>query len=238
VVNTEGEKSSQIRKSLKGFKTKDPFKVQGLGSGGGGSSSDSGSVEVQDAAAAGASGSATGGGGTDSGSGDTSFTPPSSDTSGGDSGSTTPGLKYFQYTVDVRFGKGENLDKKRLEQFRALPSSENPVVVFMGARTDGETAVFLVSSASSTTGEGNCEPDDTCTFLYMKKGDEQRIEAVNENNEVVTYELVLLGIDVERTDGPEKAAGSSSRSKRSKRSVADVKGKTNPFARGFQAIGF
>ena len=78
--------------------------------------------------------------------------------------------------------------------------------MFMGVKEDGETAIFLQSSAASSTGEGNCEPDDTCTFLYMKKGDKQRIEAVNENDEVVTYELVLLDIDVKRTDGPEKAA--------------------------------
>ena len=71
----------------------------------------------------------------------------------------------------------------------------------------------------------------------MKEGDKQRIEAVNENDEVVTYELVLLGIDVKRTDGPEKAASSSrsKRSKRSARSVEDAKGRTNPFARGFQS---
>ncbi len=112
--------------------------------------------------------------------------------------------------------------------------------MFMGVKEDGETAIFLLSSAATSTGEGNCEPDDTCTFLYMKEGDEQRIEAVNENDEVVTYELVLLGIDVKRTDGPEKAASSSrsKRSKRSARSVEDAKGRTNPFARGFQAIGF
>ena len=86
--------------------------------------------------------------------------------------------------------------------------------MFMGVKEDGETAIFLLSSAATSTGEGNCEPDDTCTFLYMKEGDKQRLEAVNENDEVVTYELVLLGIDVKRTDGPEKAK-SSSRSKRS-----------------------
>jgi hypothetical protein len=111
------------------------------------------------------------------------------------------------------------------------------VLVFMGVKEDGETAIFLQSSAATSTGEGNCEPDDTCTFLYMKKGDEQRIEAVGENDEIITYKLVLLDIDVKRTDGPEKAERSS-RSKRSKRSVEGAKGKTNPFARGFQAIGF
>ena len=107
----------------------------------------------------------------------------------------------------------------------------------MGVKEDGKTAAFLLSSAAATTGEGNCEPDDTCTFLYMKKGDKQRIEAVNSNDEIITYELVLLDIDVKRTDGPEQAQ-SSSRSKRSKRSVEKTKGRTNPFARGFQAIGF
>ena len=99
--------------------------------------------------------------------------------------------------------------------------------MFMGVKEDGETAMFLLSSAATSTGEGNCEPDDTCTFLYMKKGDEQRIEAVNENDEVVTYELELLDIDVKRTDGPEKAASSSrsKRSKRSARSVEDAEGR-------------
>ena len=143
------------------------------------------------------------------------------------SGTTTqPQTFYYTYAADVRFGKEGNLDRKTLNQFRSLPSSQDPVVVFMGVKEDGETAIFLLSSAATSTGEGNCEPDDTCTFLYMKEGDEQRIEAVNENDEVVTYELVLLDIDVKRTDGPEKAASSSrsKRSKRSARSVEDAKG--------------
>ncbi len=52
-VSTEGKKSSEIRKQLEGFDTKDPFKPQNMG--GGGSSSSAGSVEVQsgDAAAGG-----------------------------------------------------------------------------------------------------------------------------------------------------------------------------------------
>lgn len=237
-VSTEGKKSSEIRKDLEGFETKDPFKPQNLAGGG---STSGGSVEVQggDATAGGGSTDASvadspplgtsGGGATDGGS--------STDTSGT---TTTPQTFYYTYAADVRFGKEGNLDRKTLSQFRSLPSSQDPVVVFMGVKEDGETAIFLLSSAASSTGEGNCEPDDTCTFLYMKKGDEQRIEAVNENDEVVTYELVLLDIDVKRTDGPEKATSSSrsKRSKRSARSVEDARGHTNPFARGFQAIGF
>ncbi len=71
----------------------------------------------------------------------------------------------------------------------------------MGVKSDGKTAVFLVSSASGTTGEGNCEPDDTCTFLYMKKDQQQSFEAVDENDQVVTYVLKLLKINVEETEG-------------------------------------
>jgi hypothetical protein len=233
VVNTQGKKSSEIRKDLEGFQSKDPFRPQGIhtaaGSGGG-------SVEVQ----GGGSASTSGGGG-----GDVSDSPPLG-TSGSGGGNTTPDTSgsttkpqtfYYTYTADVRFGKAGNLDRKTLQQFRSLPSSQNPVLVFMGVKQDGKTAIFLQSSAATSTGEGNCEPDDTCTFLYMKKGDEQMIEAVGANDEVVNYKLVLLDIDVKRTDGPEKAT-SSSRSKRSKRSVEDAQGKTNPFARGFQAIGF
>lgn len=234
-VSTEGKKSSEIRKDLEGFETKDPFKPQNLGGGGGAGSG--GSVEVQ-------GGDATASGGsTDASLADA---PPLGTSGGGGSSTDTSGTTtepqtfYYTYAADVRFGKEGNLDRKTLQQFRSLPSSQDPVLVFMGVKEDGETAIFLQSSAASSTGEGNCEPDDTCTFLYMKKGDKQRLEAVNENDEVVTYELVLLGIDIKRTDGPEKAT-SSSRSKRSKRSarrVEDAKGRTNPFARGFQAIGF
>jgi len=237
IVNTEGKKSSEIRKQLEGFDSKDPFKPQNLGGGGGGGSAD-GSVEVQ-----GGGDSSSGGGG---GSVDISDAPPlgtsgggsgDGSTTGSGGGSTKPEVFYYTYAADVRFGKEGNLDRKTLQQFRSLPSSQNPVLVFMGVKEDGETAAFLLSSAAATTGEGNCEPDDTCTFLYMKKGDKQRIEAVNSNDEIITYELVLLDIDVKRTDGPEQAQ-SSSRSKRSKRSVEKTKGRTNPFARGFQAIGF
>jgi len=234
VVNTEGKKSSEIRKNLRGFEAKDPFKVQGLGGGGGGSNTD-GTVQVQDSAPTTDSGASGGG----------SATPTSESTSGsGNQGSspttTSTGsqkLTYFKYTVDVRFGKSDNdLDKKRLDQFRALPSSQDPVIVFMGVRTDGETAVFLVSSASSTTGEGNCEPDDTCTFLYMKPGEQQSFEAIDGNNAVITYVLKLLDVNVEKTDAPKGAKASTKASRRAARRVA--REHRNGLNRRIQAIGF
>ena len=69
----------------------------------------------------------------------------------------------------------------------------------------GKSAVFLVSTATGTTGEGDCEPDDTCTFLYMKSGQTQSFEAVDENDQVVTYKLKLIETNVEETEAPKEA---------------------------------
>lgn len=231
VVSSEGAKSSEIKKSLRGFQTKDPFKVHNLPTGGG--SSDQGSVQVEGGAAstgASESGSASSGSG--------SATPQTTTGSGESTGTTAPtGPKYFTYTVDVRFGKEGNLDKKRLERFRALPSSENPVIVFMGVTVDGDDAVFLVSSASGTTGEGDCQPDDTCTFLYMSPGQQQAFESVDGNDQVVTYVLKLLDVNVEETEAPKSASSSSSKASRRAARVARAK-RTRSFSDRIEALGF
>jgi hypothetical protein len=252
VVTTQGKKSSEIRKDLEGFRSKDPFKPQNIGGGGG--EGGGGSVQVQgtDTATTGAGGAGGGSVTPDSTSGSAPAGGDSSTGSGG--GTTKPQTFYYTYAAEVRFGKEGNLDRKTLQQFRSLPSTQDPVLVFMGVKQDGETAIFLQSSGATSTGEGNCEPDDTCTFLYMKKGDEQRIEAVTENGDVVTYKLVLLDIDVKRTDGPEKAKSSSRRAhsshkahtrhkahssrKAHSRRKAERAERRAKRARGFQAIGF
>lgn len=220
VVNTEGSKSTEIRKSLKGFDSKDPFKVHGLPTGGG--TADQSAVTGVTGAGAGTTtiGSDTGtslGSGSGSGSGSSG----SQGTSGsGESTGQSGEARYYTWTATVRFGIGDDVDKvdkKRMERFRALPSSKNPVVVFMGVTTDGKSAVFLVSAATGTTGEGDCEPDDTCTFLYMKAGDTQSFEAVGENDQVVTYKLKLLETNVEETEAPASSSSTRRASTRAQR---------------------
>jgi hypothetical protein len=252
VVNTEGSKSSEIRKRLQGFQPKDPFKVQGLG-GGGGSEASGATGESTTLGAGTGTTLEPGAGGDTSGSGTSGSGTSGSGTSGsGQSGSGTSGqsgsITYFTWTATVRFGIGDNadqLDKKRLERFRALPSSENPVVVFMGVTTDGEKAVFLVSTASGTTGEGDCEPDDTCTFLYMKPGQTQSFEAVDEDDQVVTYKLKLIDTNVEKTDPPKSSSSSASRrastraqrrARRAERMERDRR--DEGFAARVEAVGF
>ena len=241
VINTEGTKSSEIRKRLKGFATKDPFKVQGLPKAGSTTGQLTPPGATSDAGAATGTGTTTGTGTSTPGTSGTSGSGESTSGSGDSTGSGSPTLSYFTYTVDVRFGKVDNLDKKNVEPFRALPSSEDPVVVFMGVKTDGKTAVFLVSSASGTTGEGNCEPDDTCTFLYMKEDQQQSFEAVDANDQVVNYALKILKINVEETEAPQSSSSSSSRAARraARRAERARRAHTREgFSARVQAIGF
>jgi hypothetical protein len=212
-VSTEGKKSSEIPKDLRSFKQKNPFTPQGL---------------TSTAAGAAASGTATppatgtGGGTVSSGSLTGSGSSPSSSSPGssgtgtgsptGSTGAPTKKTIYWHYTVNVRFGKTGKEDLKTLNEFRALPGSDNPVLVFMGVKNDGKTAVFLVSAKATTIGDGKCAPSDTeCTFLYMKKGNKQTIEAVDTTGAITDYTLVLKSVDVKQTSAPAKAKASKSR---------------------------
>ena len=97
-----------------------------------------------------------------------------------------------------------------LQQLRSLPSSDNPIVVFMGATLDGEKAVFLVSASADLTlkGDGTCKPSaDQCVFLYLSPGDSQTLEVAGSDGSLKTYELKLTSIDSKVLD---KAPGAAS----------------------------
>jgi hypothetical protein len=211
-VSIEGKKSSEIRKDLRFFKQKNPFTPQGVASPSGVASVTSATTVPGAAGGTGSTGSLTGGGSSSTGSSTSS--PGSSGTgTGSPTGSTGTTTKtiYWHYTVDVRFGKTGTEDLKTLTEFRALPTSDNPVVVFMGVKNDGKTAVFLVSAKATTIGDGKCAPSDTeCTFLYMKKGDKQTIEAIDTTGAITDYTLELKSVDVKQTSAPDKAKFSKS----------------------------
>jgi hypothetical protein len=216
-VSTEGKKSSEIRKNLRRFTRKNPFTPQGVNLN---ANLASGTAEpVQTDLGGAVTAGATGGdsfapGSTDSGS---SGTGTSGSTTTPSAGSTTETF-YYHYTASVRFGVTGKEDAKTLNEFRALPSSDNPVIVFMGVRNDGKTAVFLISADSTTTGDGTCKPDDdACTLLYMKKGNVRTIEAVNADNSITEYTLELRDINVERTTAPDEADSSKDGTRRLER---------------------
>jgi len=229
-VSTEGKKSSEIRKNLRHFQVKNPFTPQGLTSSSGSASSAGNAQPVEQPGTSG--GTVT----------PTTTSSSSTGSSGGSSGSTgstgtantAPTTKkqtfYYTYTVDVKFGKTGKEDAKTLTKFRALPGSDNPIVVFIGVRNDGETAVFLVSANATTTGDGKCSPSDTeCTFLYLKKKQSRTIEAVDADGGITDYTLELTGINVKKTKGPERAQSHSSSSKASRARLRSVTNNLDAF---------
>jgi hypothetical protein len=162
-----------------------------------GSAGDTGSVFTPGGSTGGGStgGGSTGGGSTGGGSG---------------SGSGSQSVFYYTYVADVTFGKVDETKRRKLQQLRALPSSDLPVIVFMGATADGDKAVFLVGSGADVTGDGTCKPsDEQCVFLYMKPGDSVSIVVGDATGALTTYELKLHEIEVDKLDEPPAAESSS-----------------------------
>jgi hypothetical protein len=244
-VSLGGKKSSEIRKDLSRFHAKDPFAPKGAsfsGSSAAGTATVTGTTGASGVAAVAGDTGSSGAGTTttDTGIAPTGSSGSPSGSSGSQGGST--GVTYYTYTADVRFGKTGEDKAMTLTRFRALPTTDNPIVVFMGVRNDGETAVFLVSASATTTGDGDCRPsEDACTFLYMKRDDKQTIETVGTDGSVVDYDLELTDVNVKKTEGPNTAKSSRKAKVSSKARSADKSRNRLNFGhalRSFERVGF
>ena len=169
----------------------------------------SGSATGGSGATTGSSGSASkassgsGGGGSSSGGSSGSSSQPSAP----DGNPVTPGLHFYVFTVDVRFGQtGHVHSYNGVRQLDLLPPSKRPILVFMGAKDGGKTAVFFNPSALRATGEGKCVAG--CEFLYMKKDQEETLFDSGHTE----YTLKLNAVHVQEVSKDE-AAGSTTPSK-------------------------
>ena len=126
---------------------------------------------------------------------------------GAPSGGTTPSQPVkpqtpkgpYAYTVDVKFGRRGLLRTHHdVQKLDVLPNQNNPLVVFLGVNTKGDTAVFLTDTSLKAAGEGTCKPNgDTCSFLYLKVGKDKNTEDLSEQSADGTgteYTLQLLAI--------------------------------------------
>jgi hypothetical protein len=191
--------SSIASSHLNIFKQKNPFSVlkdpdtsQSSG-GGSATTANAGTGSTSAASSGGTSGSAATGG-SPSGGGTGTPTP-----TGPNGKPVQPGVHYFEYTADVRFGpRGQIKDYKGVHNLDVLPSGDNPVVAFMGVK-DGKTAVFFIADpAFRADGEGKCQPSpDNCTFVYLTKDAGQDEETLSAQNGQVEYTLQLTGLHVE-----------------------------------------
>lgn len=125
-------------------------------------------------------------------------------TGGGDAPTTTV---QYRYVVDVTFtANGRKRHIKGMERLDMLPSAASPLLLFLGASTDGGNAVFLVDSTLQAAGEGKCKPSPSeCAFLHLGAGSEHMF--TNEDGD--SYTLRVDQIRTVKVDD-----GASSRSSR------------------------
>jgi hypothetical protein len=212
------------RKRLKGRTPTDPFATQApAASGGGGAGSDGGGDNEASASAGGGESSSSSGTTEDEGSsvGETvePVAPPSGgEGGGGNSGGASPGkvdpddpgLRFFAFRPDIRFGvagSGELTSHEELPLGEPLPS-RNPVVVFIGVSDDGKRVAFDVApEVAMVKGPGRCiGGPQSCSLLSLKAGEAADIVTAQPGR---SFRLKVEKIEFVEVQRP-KPAGSSS----------------------------
>jgi len=100
------------------------------------------------------------------------------------------------YFVTLKFGEvGAEKTYKNVARLTPLPSADDPFFVFLGLKSDGKSAVFLVDSDAVPSGDGTCEPSkDDCEQVVLQKGDTELFEVQSGTAGVVQYELDFTDI--------------------------------------------
>jgi hypothetical protein len=159
---------------------------------------------------------------------------------GGGGGGTTPGYTVTPvvpgsgggkrdtpvqnvWRVNLRFGEpGQQKLRHDVPRLTPLPSATNPFFVFLGVLSDGKTAVFLISSDATATGDGTCKPNPTqCDTIEMKAGDTEFFDVAQGNAGVVQYELDLLKVFHDKVSGKAAAARAARRVNKDGKNVVD-----------------
>jgi hypothetical protein len=225
IAEVKDANATTERKSVDRLSGRNPFeplkKDEAAGAGATGSSAPAGTTGPVGATGG---GGAVAGGDTGTGSGSGSGTTGGTGSTGsGSSGSGSSETFYYTFVADVTFGKVDETKRRKIQQLRALPSSELPVIVFMGATADGDKAVFLIGSGADVTGDGTCKPSgEQCSFLYMKPGDSASIVVGDASGALTTYELKLHKISIEKLDQPPGATSSSVKKSATMKQAAQI----------------
>ena len=93
--------------------------------------------------------------------------------------------KYELNELTVRFGPSDATTRpprKDVKRLQALPSSDEPVLIYLGVLKDKRTAVFLVDSGVIAQGDGTCMPSrTTCETIHIKEGETEFFDVVPED---------------------------------------------------------
>ena len=134
---------------------------------------------------------------------------------GGDNPAPKPaGDPLDVYHLSLRFGRAESAhlttyhDVARLSP---LPTADNPFFVYTGVLKDGKTAVFLLSSDATATGDGHCSPSPkSCQTIEVKEGDTEFFD-LTVDNQAVQYQLDVVRVFKKGASSAVAAAASHER---------------------------
>jgi hypothetical protein len=118
---------------------------------------------------------------------------------------------YPQYSLKVRF-TGAEAQQGYLPRRAALPSTDNPLIVYLGLLDDKKTAVFLVDSTVQAVGDGACHPTpESCETVRMQEGDTMFFDVVDATGNPAgeQYQLDLIDIYKKGTAGASRSARSA-----------------------------
>jgi hypothetical protein len=163
-----GSSKDPFRPAIKAKKAKAPAKTSSSSTGGAATPSDS-----------------SGGGGTSVGPTPISPTTPTPGVP------TEPRKRYEVATIAVRFGDSTATGTLyNLRRLTALPSVAEPLLIYLGLRKDGETAVFLVDAGVLAQGDGRCLPSsDNCQTIELEPGETEFLDVESESGSVSQYQL-------------------------------------------------
>jgi hypothetical protein len=140
----------------------------------------------------------------------------------------TPKKHYSLYELTVRFGQSEDTapERKDVKRLEALPSSDEPVLIYLGVLKDKKTAVFMVDSGVVARGDGVCRPSrSTCETIHLKEGETEFLDVPSDSGDGSTstssaqYELDVVKIRHKETTSAKQAKRSLARVSKAGRKI-------------------
>ena len=116
--------------------------------------------------------------------------------------------------VDLRFGE-PGVSKQKVHsdiaRLTALPSADNPIVIYLGVKDDKKTATFLIPADATATGDGVCKPETTnCQTIEMQEGDSTFLD-IDLGSGVRQFRLDVTRVGEQDEGTPKKASAARAR---------------------------
>ena len=126
-----------------------------------------------------------------------------------------PKPEFPLYTLTVRFGdtSSDTLPSSKVTRLEALPSADEPALVYLGVKEGGKAAVFMLDSSVVAQGDGKCDPSpDECETLTMREGDTEFFDVTDGSSGTgLQFQLDLVDIKTRRIASDANAKKASAR---------------------------